>query len=81
MHEITATLADQPTVGRVRLCECNTIRLSIGPVTVNLSPEVFVQAVVLMRDAMDQYALIITAKETASDALENFRPGQTTLMH
>ncbi len=52
MHEINALLADQPEVGRVQLCECNTIHLSIGPVTINLSPEAFVQAAMLLKNAM-----------------------------
>jgi hypothetical protein len=81
MHEINALLADQPEVGRVQLCECNTIHLSIGPVTINLSPEAFVQAAVLMRNAMERYAMIVTAKEIASDPLREFQPNQTTFMH
>ena len=58
MNDINIILADLPGLGRIRICECNSIHVSIGPVTINLTPEAFAQAVTLMRDAMDQFAEI-----------------------
>jgi hypothetical protein len=54
MTDINIILADHPRLGRVRLCECNSIHLSLGPVTINLEPHAFAQALTLMRSAMEQ---------------------------
>ena len=74
MDEINVTLAEIPSLGRVWLCECNSIHLSIGPVTVTLAPEAFVQTASLVRHAMEQLAVIVAAKEVAGDPLQGFEP-------
>ncbi len=74
MDDINVILAELPGLGRVRLCSCNTIHLSIGPVTVGLAPEVFAQVAILMRNAMDQLVVIVAAKEAGHDALQASEP-------
>jgi hypothetical protein len=74
MDDINVILADYPGLGRVRLCECNSIHLSIGPVTMNLSPEAFAQAAALVRNAMEQLTEIAGARQAGCDP---FKPAQT----
>lgn len=52
--EIDVVLADYPGLGRVRMCGCNTVHLSLGPMTLSLAPEAFVQTAILVRKAMEQ---------------------------
>lgn len=72
MEEINVTLAEMPSLGRIWLCGCNSIHLSIGPVTVTLAPEAFVQTASLVRHAMEQLAVIVAAKEVTGDPLQDF---------
>lgn len=58
MSEFKTTLADRKGLGRIHLCECNSVHMSIGPVTVRLAPEVFAQAAIMIREAMEQLAEI-----------------------
>lgn len=61
MTDINIILADHPGLGRVRLCECNSVHVSLGPVTINLEPNAFAQAVAMMRNAMEQLEEIADA--------------------
>lgn len=74
MDEINVTLAEMSGLGRIWLCECNSIHLSIGPVTVTLAPEAFLQTASMVRHAMEQLAVIVAAKEVAGDPLQGFEP-------
>ena len=58
MNDINVILADSPDLGRIRLCECNSIHMSIGPVTINLTPKAFAEAADMMSSAMDQLTAI-----------------------
>jgi hypothetical protein len=64
MNDIDVTLANDPTVGRIQLCGCRCIHLSIGPVTINLAPEAFVQAAILVRTAMEQLSKLMDESRT-----------------
>jgi hypothetical protein len=77
MTDINIILADHPGLGRVRLCDCNSIHLSLGPVTINLDPHAFAQAVTLMRSAMEQLEEIVDSTQK-SNSLDRFdlRPDQ-----
>lgn len=44
-------LAENNRVGSVSICGCGTIHLSLGAVSLRLSPEVFAEAVQMMRTA------------------------------
>ncbi len=58
MNEVKAVLADRPSLGRIHLCECNSIHMTVGPVTVNLAPETFAQMATMVHKAMEQLARI-----------------------
>ena len=78
MNDINVILADHPDLGRVQLCECNSIHLSIGPVTMSMTPQAFAQAAALIRNAMDQLRVIAGQEQACSlDAFE-LPPGQLT---
>ena len=69
MDGVDAILADCPGLGRVRLCDCNSVHLTIGPVTVSLAPEAFLQTATLMRKAVEQWTEIAgEATLSAADA-------------
>ena len=74
MDEINVTLAEMSGLGRVWLCGCNSIHLSIGPVTVTLAPEAFLQTASMVRHAMEQLVVIVAAKEVEGDPLQGFEP-------
>jgi hypothetical protein len=79
MKDINVILADHPDLGRVQLCECNSIHLSIGPVTMSMTPQAFAQAAALMRNAMDQLSVIAGLKQVSS--LDAFEPSPGELTH
>lgn len=54
MNDVNVVLAERSGLGRIHLCGCSSIHLSLGPVTVCLAPEAFAQAAAMIRDAMAQ---------------------------
>jgi hypothetical protein len=74
MNEIDVVLAECPGLGRVRLCGCKSIHLSIGPVTLNLEPHAFAQTAALIRSAVEQLAEVLSSREEARDPLESLDP-------
>lgn len=81
MTQKNVVLADRPGLGRVKLCECNSVHLSLGPVTITLAPEAFAQAAILIRNAMDQFVEIMEANHDTPKTLEGFQPGSHQLMN
>ncbi len=81
MDDINVILADQPGLGRVRLCECNSIHLSIGPLTVSLAPEAFAQTAILIRNAMEQLNEIVGAMPSGWNPLRPEEPNQSRFTH
>jgi hypothetical protein len=69
MHDVNVILADLPGLGRVRLCGCESIHLSIGPVTLNLEQGAFQQLAVLMAAAVEQLAKTQESKEGLAETL------------
>jgi hypothetical protein len=61
MNDINVILAERTGIGAIRLCECNSIHLSIGPVTINMAPEMFAQAATLVKKAMESLSDIVAA--------------------
>jgi hypothetical protein len=61
MHDIHVILAELPGLGRVRLCECNSVHVSIGPVTINLEAGAFRQMASLVASATERLASIQSA--------------------
>jgi hypothetical protein len=71
MQEVNIVLANRKGLGAVRLCGCNTIHLSIGPITLALAPEAFAQAATLMQEAAEQLQKIVETKNAKpADALD-----------
>ncbi len=63
MHDINVILAERNGGGAIRLCGCNCVHLSIGPVTINMAPEMFMQAALLVKQAMESLSVIVAAGE------------------
>ncbi len=61
MSDINVILAERSGTGAIRLCGCNCVHLSIGPVTINMAPEMFAQAALLVKDAMESLSVIVAA--------------------
>lgn len=65
MHDINVILAELPSLGWIRLCECSSVHVTIGPVTINLEPGAFKQFAELMASATERLAKI---KETSDES-------------
>jgi hypothetical protein len=63
MSDINVILAERNGTGTIRLCGCNCIHVSIGPITINMAPEMFAQAAVLVKQAMESLSVIVAAGE------------------
>jgi hypothetical protein len=59
MSDINVVLAERSGTGTIRLCDCDCIHLSIGPVTINMAPEMFAQAALLVKQAMESLSVIV----------------------
>lgn len=81
MKDVNVILADCPGLGRIRLCGCDSVHLSLGPVTITLAPDAFVQAAVLVRHAMEQLTEIATAEEAGSNPVESLSTHAGRLTH
>ncbi len=74
MNDINVILAERTGTGAIRLCGCNCIHMSIGPVTINMAPEMFAQAVMLMKQAMESLSVIVAAGELDQEQLQTQSP-------
>jgi hypothetical protein len=81
MHDVNVILADQSGLARVRLCECNSIHLNVGPVTLNLEPAAFMQMASLMRNAVEQLSEIRKSRETAEKPFLTTGPARSRMTH
>jgi len=81
MHDINVILADLPRLGRIRLCECNSIHVSIGPVTINLEPAAFQQMTDLMATATERLARIKESNDEQKGVLKMSRPAISQMTH
>jgi len=63
MSDINVILAERKGTGAIRLCGCNSIHMSIGPITINLAPEAFAQTALLVRQAMESLSIIVASDE------------------
>ncbi|HEY0263814.1 MAG TPA: hypothetical protein VGC07_04765 [Granulicella sp.] len=81
MDQNNVMLAEYPGLGNVRLCECKSIHLKIGPITVTLAPEAFAQAACMIRHAMESLAVIAAAGELEPEALQRVTPQQSQFTH
>jgi len=81
MHDINIVLADRPGLGRIRVCECNSVHVSIGPVTINLEPTVFEHFSTLMATAVDQLRKIRELHEDGSSDDSIFGLAHSRMTH
>jgi hypothetical protein len=81
MSDINVILAEHTGLGTVRLCECKSIHMSVGPVTLNMAVEAFMQTATLIRQAMETLAVIVAAGELDQEQPSTFKPTNTPIMH
>ncbi len=81
MNDINVILAERAGLGRVRLCECDAVHVSVGPVTLNMSPEAFGQMTELMRAALDRLSQITDTKAESPNGREISGPNQSQVIH
>ncbi len=55
MNVANRLLAEEHGVGAVRICTCGSVNLNLGTVTFHLTPEAFLKAVALLRQAATEY--------------------------
>lgn len=55
MRDMNLILAERHGLGCVRICECGSLNLNIGLVTLHLDPEAFLKTAALLRQAAEQY--------------------------
>jgi hypothetical protein len=73
MDQMTSTkrfpivLSDELGVGRVQICNEECIHLSVGPVTLNLSPMAFAETAELIRNAMEELSKLRTSGQDATE--------------
>ncbi len=65
MNDINVILADRAGLGSVRLCECDSIHLTIGPVTLHLETKTFAETTRMMHKAMEQLTKIMNEEQAA----------------
>lgn len=64
------TLAQNPRVGSVSLCGCGTIHLSLGAVSLRVSPDVLVEVTRMLQVASNKLLQHSRAIETASEMVQ-----------
>lgn len=57
MCERKTVLAECQGFGSVRLCECGSVNLNIGAVTLHLDERAMLQAAAMLREAIERYAV------------------------
>lgn len=61
-------LSDIPGLGSVSVCPCGTIHLTVGPMTLRLAPEAFIQMLNMCGDALHEInhdPSLLTHKQTS----------------
>jgi hypothetical protein len=81
MSDINVILAERNGLGAVRLCECKSIHLSVGPVTINMAVEVFAQTATLIRQAMETLAVIVASGELDQEQTAAFPHSPSPMTH
>jgi hypothetical protein len=57
------------------------MHLTVGPVTINLSPDAFVQTATLLRNAMEQFAEILEARQPSVNSVQTAQPSRSPITH
>lgn len=64
MKKQGVVLAEHPGLGRIHLCECSSVHLSLGPVTLNLEPAAFLQMASLIGKAAEEFSQLQEKNKT-----------------
>lgn len=81
MDKLKAVLAEQPGLGQIHLCECDSIHLSIGPVTINLAPEAFALMATMVHKAMEELAAMLPCTGEEAETLKSFETQRSRIIH
>ncbi len=81
MSDINVILAERSGLGAVRLCECKSIHLSVGPVTINMAVEAFAQTAILIKQAMETLTVIVAAGELDQEQSPAFQHSHSPMTH
>jgi hypothetical protein len=81
MKDVNVILAEHPGLGRVCLCECNSVHVNIGPITLNLEPAAFLQMAALLCNAADQLSAIREQRETPETLFRMLGPSSNRITH
>src|SRR5580698_8450633 len=71
MTELNLVLAECKGQGRIHLCSCESIHLTVGPVTVSLTPAAFAQTATMIREAMEQLARMDASQRFEEDPISD----------
>jgi hypothetical protein len=74
-------LAEHAGLGRIHLCDCNSVHVSVGPVTLNLAPEAFLQMAQMMSKAAEEFSLQQAQRETPEILFEMLESASNGLTH
>jgi hypothetical protein len=72
MCEVKAVLTEHEGLGRIHLCECNSVHMTVGPVTVALAPETFAQMATMVRKAMEELSRVVGLTRDEGNLLSAF---------
>ncbi|MGC2404649.1 MAG: hypothetical protein WA510_32960 [Acidobacteriaceae bacterium] len=81
MNEVNVILAKHSGLGRVCLCECNSVHVSVGPVTLNLEQAAFMQMVTLLGNAAEQLSEILKARQTSESPFQSPECSPSRMTH
>jgi hypothetical protein len=74
-------LAEHAGLGKIHLCDCSSVHLSVGPVTLNLAPEAFLQMATLFRKAAEEFSSLQAERETPEILFEMLDSSANGLTH
>lgn len=74
-------LAEHAGLGRIHLCDCNSVHVSVGPVTLNLAPDAFLQLAAMMSKAAGEFSLQQAQRETPEILFEMLDASSNRLTH
>jgi hypothetical protein len=69
MKDTNRLLANQQGVGTVRVCDCGSINLNIGAMTLHMSPDAFIRTAIMIRQAANEYVEQKEATGTESEVM------------
>jgi hypothetical protein len=81
MCEVKAVLTEQEGLGRIHVCECNSVHMTVGPVTVAMAPETFAQMATMVRKAMEELSRVVGLTRDEGSLPLAFEPHRSRFTH